>query len=396
MLASRVSARAARAVRVQPTIRQLRQESTKANASGSSISQGVVGGLVGGGAVFLIGYGYYYFSGARTVVSTAKQTQLQFQQYKEQLKQSTPEPSEALQWLKQTAYSYAAFIPGGRGYVDTVFKDISAIQEKHGDEVNQIVRDAYEDFRGLSNEGLSADTAYKAWGILEKHVKRIGDLASDSMEQIINNHPVLKDKVGGKMEQLKQMGENYGPEAKKQVDETWQQVRDIAKGGLSASTIPKIQSIVQDKIQKMQELGNKVWDKGMEQAKPYLDKSPKVKELVEENASSLKQGNVNELYGKIKDAVESGSTDDLKQYITNATDKARQGGGGGGLESWMKLIPGGSEIMPKLSQLQQITSEHGKEAEKIAKSTFEEIQQVLQRKVAEAQDLANKAKKNAR
>lgn len=33
-------------------------------------------------------------------------------------------------------------------------------------------------------------------------------------------------------------------------------------------------------MQKMQELGNKVWEKGMEQAKPYLDKSPKVKELV--------------------------------------------------------------------------------------------------------------------
>ena len=343
--------------------------------------------------VFLIGYGYYHFSGAKTVVNTAKQTQRQFQEYKEKLKQSTPEPSEALQWLRQTAYSYAAFIPGGRGYVDTVFNDISAIQEKHGGEVDQIVRDAYDDFKGISNEGLSAATAYKAWGILEKHMKRIGELASDSLEQIVNNHPMLKDKVGGKMEQLKQMGENYGPEAKKQAEETWEQVRDILKEGFSASSIPKIQSLVQDKLQKMQELGNKAWEKGMEQAKPYLEKSPKVKELIEKNASSLKQGNVSELYGKIKDAVQSGSTENLEQYIKSAGDKAKQGGGSGGLESWMKMVPGGGEILPKLSQLQQIASEHGEEAEKIAKSTFEEIQQVLQKKVGEAQDLANKAKK---
>lgn len=214
MLTSRTSARVARTARTRPCARQLRQESTNANPGGSSVSPGVIGGLVGGGGVFAAGYAWYHFSGAKSFVSTAKQTQLQFQQYKDQLKQSTPEPSEALNWLKQTAYSYAAFIPGGRGYVDTVFNDISTVQQKHGPEVDQIVKDAYDDFRGLSNEGLNAQTAYKAWEILGRHSKRIGELASDSMEQIVNNHPMLKDKVGNKMSQLKEMGENYGPEAK--------------------------------------------------------------------------------------------------------------------------------------------------------------------------------------
>jgi len=403
MITSRIPARAARTVRVRPNAHQLRHESTHANPGGSThanagssgLSQGIVGGLVGGGATFAIAYSYYHFSGAKTIVSTAKQTQRQFQQYKEQFKQSTPEPSEALQWLRQTATSYAAFIPGGKGYVDTVFNDISSVQEKHGPEVDRIVKEAYDDFKGISHEGLSAETAYKAWEILSKHMKRIGELASDSMEQIVNNHPMLKEKVGGNMDQLKKMGENYGPEAKKQVEETWEQVQDVLKGGFSASTIPKIQSLVQDKVQKMQEFGNKAWEKGMEQAKPYLDKSPKVKELIEKNTSSLKQGNVTELYSKIKDAVQSGSTGNLEQYIKSATDKAQQGRSGGGLESWMKMIPGGGEIMPQLSQLQQIASEHGEEAEKIAKSTFDEIQQVLQKKVTEAQNLANKAKKKA-
>ncbi|KAL8831316.1 MAG: hypothetical protein Q9191_000935 [Dirinaria sp. TL-2023a] len=137
--------------------------------------------------------------GIKTFVNTARETQESFEKYKDQLKQSTPEPSEALQWLRQTANSYVAFIPGGKSFVDKVFNDVDAIQRKHG--------------------------AEKAWGIFEKHMKRLGDLAGDSAQEIINNHPMLKEKVGGSLNQLKQMGENYGPEAKKQVDETWDQIR---------------------------------------------------------------------------------------------------------------------------------------------------------------------------
>ena len=347
--------------------------------------------------MLLIGYGYYHFSGAKTLINTARETSASFNKYKEQLKKSTPEPNEALQWLRQTVTSYVGFIPGAKSYVDSAFNDIDAIQQKHSGEVDQIVKDAYSDLKNVSEKGMSLEAAQQALEIFQKHMKRIGELAADSAQEIIDNHPTLKDKVGGNLDQLKELGENYGPEAKKQVDETWDQISSIMKEGLSASSIPKIQSLVQEKMQKMQELGNKVWDKGMEQAKPYLDKSPKVKELVEKNASALKKGNFSELFGKIKEAVSSGSTEDLEKYVKATADKAKQsGGGGGGLESYLKMIPGGGEILPKLSQLQQIAQEHGEDAEQIAKSTFDEIQQVLQRKLDEAQKLAKDASKKAK
>ena len=241
--------------------------------------------------------------------------------------------------------------------------------------------------------------AQKAWDILQKHLQRIGDLAGDAASDILNNHPALKEKVGGSVDQLKQMGDKYGPEAKKQVDETWDQIREVVKSGVSTSTIPKIQSLVQEKIQKVQELGGKVWDQGMEKAKPYLDKSPEVKKLVEENKEKLKkQGNVQELYDKVKDAVQSGNTDPLKEYVQKTVKKAGQssGGGGGGIEKYINMVPGGSEIIPKITRLQKLTQEHGEEAEKIAKDTFKEIQEVLQRKVGEAEELVQKAKKNAK
>lgn len=328
-------------------------------------------------------------------MNTARKTEDAFKSYGKQFKESSPDPNVALEWLRSTAKSYATFIPGATGFVDSAFDDLDAIRNKHGKEVEDIIKEAYTEMKDVSSEGMNMTAATKAWKILEKHLLRIGDLAGDAASDILNNHPALKDKVGGNIDQLKQMGDKYGPEAKKQVDETWDQIRDVLKSGVSTSTIPKIQSLVQEKMQKIQELGGKVWDQGMEKAKPYLDKSPEVKKLLEENKEKLKkQGNVQELYEKVKDAVQSGNTDPLKQYVKKVGQSS--GGGGGGLEKYLNMLPGGGEIIPKLTQLQHIAQEHGEEAEKIAKDTFKEIEDVLQRKVREAEGLAQKAGKNAK
>jgi len=245
---------------------------------------------------------------------------------------------------------------------------------------------------------MSFAAAAKGWEILQKYMQSIADLAGDAGQDILNNHPALKAKVGDNLDQLKQMGDKYGPEAKKQVEETTQQIKDIMKNGMRVDSIPKIQSLLQDKMRKVQDMGGKLWDESFEKAKPYLDKSPQVKEMIEKNKDALKNsGSVQELYNKIKDAVTSGSTDSLKQYI----DKIKQGGGsisggsggGGGLESYLKMIPGGSQIVPRLTQLQDLAKSHGPEAEKIAKDTFTEIEEVLKRKLDEAQQLAKDAKR---
>lgn len=332
-------------------------------------------------------------------MNTARRAENAFKSYGKQLKESSPEPNEALEWLRSTAKSYVAFIPGARGYVDSAFDDLDAVRHKHGKEVDNIIKEAYADLKDISQEGMSVTTATKAWDILQNHLKRIGDLAGDAAGDIINNHPALKEKVGGNLDQLKQMGNKYGPEAKKQVDETWDQIQDVFKSGVSASTISEVQRLVQEKVQKIQELGGKVWDQGMAKAKPYLDKSPEVKKLVEENKEKLKkQGNVQELYEKVQDAVQSGNTDSLKQYVQNTVKEAGQGsgGGGGGLEKYFNMVPGGSDIFPKLEQLQQMAQEHGQEAEKIVKDTFKDIQDVLERKTGEAEELVQKAKQNAK
>ena len=402
MSTSRTAVRSIRQLRV-PLARNVRRYATAGQEAGSSnagsgISHGVLGGLIGGGIVFAGGYGYYHFSGAKTMVTTAHQTKAYFENAQKKFAEATPEPNEILQWLRQTAISYAAFIPGAKGYINTAFDDLDAVHNKHGDKVDKILKQAYDEIKGVTKDkGMSVETATQVWEILQERLKQIGELAGDAASDILNNHPGIKEKVGGNLDQLKEMGDKYGPEAKKQVDQTWQQIQDIIKGGVSMETATKIRSLVEEKEEVVRKLGDEAWKKGMEQAKPYLDKSPKVKELIENNADALKQGNVAELWEKLKGSVQSGNTDALEQYVKSAVDKTKSQGSsmGGDMDKYLKMIPGADKILPKLSQLQEIGQKHGKEAESLLKETFDEIQQVLSKRVDQAEKLAQKAKENA-
>lgn len=368
---------------------------TTASNAGTG-THAAVGAASGAAAAVLVGYIAYRQSGVRDVVAAAKTTKSYVNTATQKIKEKTPEPNEALSWLRNAAQSYAAFIPGAKGYVDSAFDDLDAIREKHGDEVDKIVREAYDEMRQILNNGdMSLVTAHKTWDVITKHMSRIGELAGDASQQIMDNHPQLREKVGGNIDKLKEYGDKYGPEAKKEVDRTWQQISDVVKTGVSASNIEKIKSIVQEKVDKLKQLGDEAWDKGMEQAKPYLDKSPQVKKLLEENADALKGGDVQQLYQRVKSAVENGDTGDLESYVKSATNKAKEVGLGD-YEQYIKQIPGADQIMPKLSQLQEAAQKHGDEAQNILKGAMSEITEVLKKRGNEAAKLAEKAKEDSK
>jgi hypothetical protein len=392
---------AMRAAKPQFRAQQSRFETTVSSGTATSGNSGAgshaaIGAVSGAAAAVAVGYIFYRTSGARDVVMATKTTKSYVNSAAQKIKETTPEPNEALAWLRNAAQSYAAFIPGAKGYVDSAFDDLDAVREKHGDEVDSIVREAYEEMRGvLSNGDVSLVTAHKTWEVLSKHMSRIAELAGDASQQIMDNHPQLKEKVGGNWDKLKEYGDKYGPEAKKEVDRTWKQVGDVVKTGVSPANIDKIKSIVQEKVEKLKKLGDEAWDKGMEQAKPYLDKNPKVKELIEQNADALKGGDVQQLYNRVKKAVENGDTGDLEGYIKSATDKAKDSGFGG-LDQYLNKIPGGDQIIPKLGQLQEVAQKHGDEAQKIMKDAIGEIGEILKKRGDEAAELAKKAKEDSK
>ncbi|KAF7114913.1 hypothetical protein CNMCM5793_000683 [Aspergillus hiratsukae] len=355
----------------------------------------LVGGIAGGAVTFLLGYTWYHFSGAKKLVQTANQTQKYYNEAKKKVAEKTPDPDEAFGWLRDTAKTYASWIPGAKPYVDQAFDDLEEIKRKHGKEFNAIVSDAYKDLREVTKKGsLDVNTAVKIKDILQEHFKRLYELAGESAEDILNKHPEIKEKVGGSLDQLKEMGNTYGPQAKEEVDRTWQQVQDIISSGVNPETVMKIQRLAQEKREKLQKLGDEAWQRGMEEVKPYLEKNPKVKELVEKNSDALRKGNFGELWGLIKEGATSGNLGNLEGYINKTVDQAKKSGFN--LDNLAEKLPGGSNILSQLQSLQTMAQKKGPEAEKILKDTLNDIQGVLSERTKQAESLAEEAKQETK
>lgn len=353
-----------------------------------------MGAAIAGGA----GYAWYHFSGAKTAVNTAHQAKSYVDYGSDQLKksfqQATPDSADdVIAKLKEISQQYAGWIPGGRQYVDSAFKDLEEVQKKHGDEVNKIVKQTYEEIKTVSQKkGTSLETANDVWNILTKQFQELASLAGDSAQQILANHPEVEKKLGGSYEQLKDLGDRLGPDAKKKIDETWSEVSKIAKSGFSADSIDKIRKLIQEKVEEVKKMGDEAWNKAWEeQIKPALDKNPKVKELVEQNKDTLKNGNVSEAVSKVSSAVTSGNTKDLEAYVKNAANKAEQFSSGS-ISKWLSMVPGGSEILPQLQKLKEAAEKKGPEAEQLTKDTMSELQKVLEKRSKQAEDLAKDVK----
>jgi len=397
--APRMAFRSTRALRLRQPVRNVRFQSTEAAKQGGS-NGALFGGLAGGSAALLIGFGFYHFSGARGVVNSIHSAKTTANDAFAKTTQYAPEPGQAVQWLKETVTSYTRFIPGASTYVDRAFDDLEKIRARHEGEVDEIVQETYYELKNVTKSGFTAESASQAWEVISATFVRIGQLAGDAFEDIIENHPQLKEKIGGQYSQLKQMGEQYGPEAKKQVDETWNEIQDILKSGFSMDSFSKIQKLVQDKSQQIQKYGDQAWQKGIEQAKPILDKSPQLKELVENNKEKLLKGDLGQLWSKLQEAGKSGNSDDITSFVKEQVNKASQSSSGSsgssGIEQLLSMIPGGSDIGGTLQQLQEIGQKHGKEAEGLVMSAVDEIKKVLSSKMEEAQKLKDKAEKDVK
>ncbi|KAH7008522.1 hypothetical protein EDB80DRAFT_438740 [Ilyonectria destructans] len=387
--------RAARSPRAP--LRHIRFQSTSSSSSGSQFTTGIAGG-VAGAALFYVAYSFTPAGQTASKLNkAAKEAQKTYEVAAKKLQEKTPTPDEAVSAIKGFAYSYVGWIPGGRSYVDTAFNDWESVRKNHREEADELVNEAYKKFQEISKLGLSVETASRAYDVLAELSKKIANLAGDALSDILDNHPQVKEKLGGNVDKLKQFGEQYGPEAKKQVDETWKQVKEIFATGFGAGSLEKARKLIEEKVEQIKKLGDEAWKKGLEEAKPLLDKSPKVKELVEKNADALKQGNIKETFDKVKSAVESGDLGDLESYVKKAADKVKSKGSDEwvDVDKYLKMIPQGDFVFEKLQQLSEVADKHKEEGEKLFKETMEELKQVLEKKSEKAHEIVNKAKKEA-
>ncbi|CAK4031448.1 Hypothetical predicted protein [Lecanosticta acicola] len=409
MFSSRVVVRSTRGVRANaPTVRRFarsapraQQTSGPSSSSSSSGSSPAISGAVGGAVASLVVFAaWYQFSGVGKAARSAKQAQSYVnsaaEKLKIELKENTPEPNEAIETLKQAAYKYAAFIPGGREWVDKIFKDLEIVRKNHSGEVDEIVKNAYGELKDTTKKGdVSLETLSAVWSILSKYLSQLGGLAVDAGEDILNNHPELKNKLGGSFDQLKQFGDSLGPEAKKQVEETYKQIQDVINQGFSFDTVDKVRKIAQEKVEELKKLRDQAWQQGYEQIKPQLEKSPQVKKFIEENADTLKNGNIMEALDKVRQAVSSGDMGSLEEYVQSAEQKAGQFSSSS-ISQWLNVIPGGSAILPQLQKLREVAESKAPEAEELAKNTMEDIKGVLEKRKPQIEELYEKSKKDVK
>ncbi|KAK4096101.1 hypothetical protein N658DRAFT_501965 [Parathielavia hyrcaniae] len=404
MFTARFPARAAPTARNARFLRATRParrfQSTQAGAASSShFAAGMAGGVVGAGLL----YGIYLMTPtgkmARQINATAMETNKKYQQVAATIQDKTPTTDEAIDKVKQFCYSYVAWVPGGRQYVDAAFGDIAAIRESHGDEVDRIVGETYREFQDIARAGLSLESASKAYDTLASLAKKLAGLSGGAADQILDRHPQLKDRVGEPIQQLKQMGQQYGPDAKKMVDETWAQVGNVMASGFSAESADKVRKIVEERTQQIRKIGDDVWEKGLEQAKPYLDKNPKLKEMVTQNSDLLKEGNMTDLFKQIKSLGEGGDTSKVEEYVKQTVDKAKSAGsktadsgsaGGSSIAVLGQFLGTKSDDLEKLTEA---VSKHSGEAQELLEETREDLRKILAEKAKKAQQLVEKTKK---
>ncbi|KAL2257958.1 hypothetical protein VTK26DRAFT_8910 [Humicola hyalothermophila] len=400
---SRIASRAAGPRTIRPRTQRRFQSSTTNGTSSSHFASGVAGGVAGASLL----YGIYLMtpSGkmARKINMAAKEADKKYQQAAATIKDKTPTTDEAIDKLKQFCYSYVAWVPGGRQYVDAAFNDLAAIRESHGEEVDKVVSETYREFQEVARSGLSLETASKAYDALANLAKKVASLTGSAADYLLERHPQLNEQVGEPIRQLKEMAAHYGPEARKLADETWDQISDVMASGFSTESVDKARKLVEDRTWQLRKIGDELWEKGLEQAKPYLDKSPRVKELVMGNQDVLKQSNVVALFQQIRSLGDGGDAGKLEDYVRQAVDKAKQAGGrgtkmalgGGGSFAALGQFVGddaGRAVKDNIQLLAEVVDKHSDEGKQLLDETRGDLRQLLEEKAKKAQKIIEKAK----
>ncbi|RPB00767.1 hypothetical protein L873DRAFT_1804495 [Choiromyces venosus 120613-1] len=400
---------------------------TAGNANQNAQTSPLVAGMAGGAVTLLGGYAWYHFSGTKQVVQSARKTAESVESIKNTIASNTPPPSNALSFIRSVSKQYVTMIPGAGSCIDSFFDEFDDISSTHSEEVSRIVSDTYGELRDtVWSDEMNEEVGRRVTEILKRRGQELKELSKDAGQQILEKNPQLKEKVQGSMSQLKKLGKQYGPEAQRIVDEAYKQAEDIVNQGLNLPNIGRISNMINEKTEQVKELGKKLgdkaWEEGSQEMDKYLDKMPQVKQILDENKDELKalavsggisgsmsnSSSLKEIFDQVKRIGSEGeSKDSIEKFKKLVEEKVKSGnsttfssfsGGDDGwqytfsvLEKYIKTIPGGEKALQETPDLREIIDigKKGPEAEKIAKGTFEELTDVLGRRLKQAKKLAS-------
>lgn len=193
----------------------------------------MLAGVAGGATVFLAGYTYYHFSGVKSAVQMTVQATDQLKTYRDQVMESArattqkikQDPSAVLQHMRSLVKSYAGFIPGLSGSVDTVFDELDQLHEQHGEKMDEILAKAKDELVDtVQNGNTDWTTAQKVYDVLQKTLTQLQGLGLTVGSQLLDKYPGVKEKLGDSYSQLTQLAESKGDDGKKIMKETGKKV----------------------------------------------------------------------------------------------------------------------------------------------------------------------------
>lgn len=195
-------------------------------------------GVAGGLSVILAGYGYYHFSGLKSSVQTAIKTSDQVTSYLDATRASIlktahsasdtlkKDPSEVLKSLRNIAKSYAGFVPGASGMVDSVFNELDELHDQHGEKMDEVLGKARDELVGIVKQGdVDVGTAQKVFDVLKNTVQELQSIGIAVGGQLLDKYPGVKEKLGGSYNQMMELAESRGEEGKKVLDATVNKVQ---------------------------------------------------------------------------------------------------------------------------------------------------------------------------
>ncbi|RPA72472.1 hypothetical protein BJ508DRAFT_419440 [Ascobolus immersus RN42] len=384
------------------------QAGQSSQGGGSTVAAGLVGGLSGFAAI----YAWYRFSGTAKVVEDARALQNKV----DAVKKATPSPSAASSFIRSILESQLSAIPGAKA----AFKTWDSIEEAHGDDFTEVISGTYNELWEAIEKG-GDDVGKKVTEILTRRAKELKDITVDAGEQILDDYPQVKEKLGSSFAEVQRWGDQYGPEAKKQAKEVYGEVQKILEGGVSVDSVNRARKLIQDKSEEVKKLGSKAanesWKKGEEKAQDILKQYPEVKKVLDQYKDKITGGSlsvaaiptlfktVTGLKGDGKDAAEK-----VKSYIEETIEKGQKKGSNyfdsdlvsdtfQMAEKYIRAFPGGEKFLeetPDLKKLATIAQKKGPEAEKLARETWDEMRKVLEKKYQEAEKVAEDAKKEVK
>ncbi|TBU29589.1 hypothetical protein BD311DRAFT_266400 [Dichomitus squalens] len=405
------------------------------SGTGSSTSYDashLAAGLAGGSVVLLGVYAWYHLSGTKKVVQSTQKAAQYYEQAKQAIAEKTPkDPNEALDYLRSFAQSYLVVIPGARPHIDAAFDTIDQLRDSHGDEVNRVVGDGYEEVRVIIRDSgaMDASTAMRVLDVLRRRSGELEELGKkagkDAFGSLSEKYPQVSEKLGGGYEEFKRLAKSKGPEAKKIFDDTAKQIREIFSKGFSQDSINQARELVQSKTSEVRKIvkasSQEAWNKSIEEASPYLDNIPEIKQLLNDNASAFiaagatgltgGSSSTQELFSRIKDLAQGDALknkekmNELRDFVKEKAHEAEEQGsqelerGWQSLQEWIRTMPGGDEALERLPDVKvfvQVSREKSDEAKKLVKETYEGVLRVLEEKGKKAKQLAGEVQDDSK